>query len=51
MFPFTDTTADTTTLAAETAWEILQGFLGGLPNLDSRVQSKDFSLWTESYGG
>ncbi|KAE8141468.1 peptidase S10, serine carboxypeptidase [Aspergillus pseudotamarii] len=51
-YPTIDATLiDTTTLAAETAWEILQGFLGGLPNLDSRVQSKDFSLWTESYGG
>ncbi|KNG81454.1 carboxypeptidase S1 [Aspergillus nomiae NRRL 13137] len=42
---------DTTNLAAEAAWEILQGFLGGLPKLDSRIKSKDFSLWTESYGG
>lgn len=51
MLLFTDTIADTTNLAAEAAWEILQGFLSGLPSLDSRVQSKDFSLWTESYGG
>ncbi|KAL2814752.1 peptidase S10, serine carboxypeptidase [Aspergillus granulosus] len=45
------TLIDTTELAAIAAWEILQGFLGGLPQLDSEIQSKDFSLWTESYGG
>ncbi|KAL2869941.1 Alpha/Beta hydrolase protein [Aspergillus lucknowensis] len=45
------TLIDTTELAAHAAWEIVQGFLGGLPKLDSEIKSKDFSLWTESYGG
>ncbi|KAL2824535.1 peptidase S10, serine carboxypeptidase [Aspergillus cavernicola] len=45
------TLIDTTELAAHAAWEIVQGFLGGLPKLDSKIKSKDFSLWTESYGG
>ncbi|KAL4902501.1 hypothetical protein BDW74DRAFT_157917 [Aspergillus multicolor] len=45
------TLTDTTELAANAAWEVVQGFLGGLPQLDSTVKSKDFSLWTESYGG
>jgi hypothetical protein len=42
---------DTTDLSAVAAWHILQGFLGGLPQIDSSITSKDFSLWTESYGG
>ncbi|KAJ5204103.1 uncharacterized protein N7498_004982 [Penicillium cinerascens] len=42
---------DTTNLAAKAAWEVLQGFLGGLPKLDSKIKSKSFNLWTESYGG
>ncbi|GES56955.1 carboxypeptidase S1 [Aspergillus terreus] len=51
-YPAIDATLiDTTELAAQATWEILQGFLGGLPKLDSRIKSKDFSLWTESYGG
>ncbi|KAL4888109.1 peptidase S10, serine carboxypeptidase [Aspergillus ambiguus] len=51
-YPSIDATLiDTTDLAAQATWEILQGFLGGLPKLDSRIKSKDFSLWTESYGG
>lgn len=45
------TNEDTTNLAAKAAWEVLQGFLGGLPKLDSRIKSKSFNLWTESYGG
>ncbi|KAF9894203.1 hypothetical protein FE257_007705 [Aspergillus nanangensis] len=45
------TLTDTTELAAHATWEVLQGFLGGLPKLDHRIKSKDFSLWTESYGG
>ncbi|KAL4953090.1 Alpha/Beta hydrolase protein [Aspergillus filifer] len=45
------TLTDTTDLAAHAAWEVVQGFLGGLPQLDSKIKSKDFSLWTESYGG
>jgi hypothetical protein len=43
--------ADTTQLAAVAAWEVLQGFYSALPQLDSRVQSTQFNLWTESYGG
>ncbi|KAL5337790.1 peptidase S10, serine carboxypeptidase [Aspergillus crustosus] len=45
------TLLDTTDLAAHAAWEVVQGFLGGLPQLDSTIKSMDFSLWTESYGG
>ncbi|KAH7417353.1 carboxypeptidase-like protein S1 [Cadophora sp. MPI-SDFR-AT-0126] len=45
------TTLDTTDLSAAAAWHILQGFLGGLPHLDSNIASKEFNLWTESYGG
>ncbi|KAJ5634878.1 Peptidase S10 serine carboxypeptidase [Penicillium herquei] len=45
------TPKDTTNLAAEATWEVLQGFLGALPKLDSKVKSKSFNLWTESYGG
>lgn len=43
--------ADTTEKAAHAAWEIVQGFLGGLPDMDSKIKSKSFNLWTESYGG
>lgn len=42
---------DTTDLAAKAAWEVVQGFLGGLPKLDPKIKSKKFNLWTESYGG
>jgi carboxypeptidase C (cathepsin A) len=42
---------DTTELASIAAYEILQGFFSALPQLDSEVESKDFSLATESYGG
>lgn len=42
---------DTTDLSAVAAWHVLQGFLGGLPQLDAQIASKDFNLWTESYGG
>ncbi|KAJ5139145.1 Peptidase S10 serine carboxypeptidase [Penicillium bovifimosum] len=45
------TAIDTTVLAAKATWEVLQGFLGGLPKLDARIKSKSFNLWTESYGG
>jgi hypothetical protein len=44
-------TQDTTNLAAEATWEVLQGFLGGLHKLDPKIKSKSFNLWTESYGG
>lgn len=46
-----NTTIDTTNAAARATWEVLQGFLGSLPKLDSKVKSKKFNLWTESYGG
>lgn len=44
---------DTTDLAAMAAWEVLQGFLEGLPQLQANraTQPKKFNLWTESYGG
>ncbi|KAJ5180398.1 hypothetical protein N7492_003608 [Penicillium capsulatum] len=45
------TKIDTTDLAAQATWEVLQGFLGGLSKLDSKIKSKSFNLWTESYGG
>ncbi|KAJ5780348.1 hypothetical protein N7457_005508 [Penicillium paradoxum] len=41
----------TTDLAAKATWEVVQGFLSGLPKLDSKLQSRSFNLWTESYGG
>ncbi|KAL1627961.1 hypothetical protein SLS54_002229 [Diplodia seriata] len=44
------TEIDTTNLAAVAAYHVLQGFLSALPTLDSEVKSKDFNLWTESYG-
>lgn len=49
--PSANTAPDTTELAAHATWEVVQAFLGGLPQLDSAIKSKDFSLWTESYGG
>lgn len=51
-YPFINATnIDTTELAAIAAWEVIQGFYGGLPQLDSNVSSKVFNLATESYGG
>ncbi|KAK0948500.1 hypothetical protein LTR29_000132 [Friedmanniomyces endolithicus] len=45
-------TIDTTDLAAEAAWHVLQAFMSALPSLDAKVGcSKEFNLWTESYGG
>ncbi|TVY22284.1 Carboxypeptidase S1-like protein [Lachnellula hyalina] len=41
----------TTDQAAVAAWHVLQGFLANLPKLDSKITSKTFNLWTESYGG
>ena len=47
-YPVINATAiDTTDLAAIAAWHVLQGFLGGLPQLDSSISSKEFNLWTE----
>ena len=45
------TELDTTDLAAVATWHVLQGFLSALPQLDGKVKSKTFNLWTESYGG
>ncbi|KAL9102580.1 MAG: hypothetical protein Q9163_002298 [Psora crenata] len=45
------TEIDTTDLAAVATWHVLQGFLEALPQLDGKVKSKTFNLWTESYGG
>ncbi|PQE12758.1 carboxypeptidase S1 protein [Rutstroemia sp. NJR-2017a BBW] len=51
-YPVINATAlDTTDLSAVAAWHVLQGFLGGLPQLDSKIKSREFNLWTESYGG
>lgn len=47
-YPVINATAlDTTELAAVAAWHVLQGFLGGLPQLDPTITSKEFNLWTE----
>jgi carboxypeptidase D len=51
-YPVGDVTAlDTTDKAAVAAWHILQAFLSALPQLDCAVESREFNLWTESYGG
>ncbi|KAI0431214.1 Alpha/Beta hydrolase protein [Xylaria sp. FL1042] len=42
---------DTTQLSAVGTWEVLQALLEDLPRLDSKVKSRSFNLWTESYGG
>ncbi|KAI0008006.1 peptidase [Xylariaceae sp. FL0662B] len=42
---------DTTDLAAIGTWEVLQAFIQNLPALDETVKSRNFNLWTESYGG
>ncbi|KAF2090727.1 peptidase S10, serine carboxypeptidase [Saccharata proteae CBS 121410] len=43
----------TTDLAAAGAWQVLQGLLSDLPQLDPDLRTEDvkFNLWTESYGG
>lgn len=46
-----NTEVDTTDLAAIAAWEVVQAFLSGLPQLSSNVTSREFNLATESYGG
>jgi len=38
---------DTTDKAAVAAYEIIQGFYDGLGELDGKVKSSQFSLWTE----
>ncbi|KAF7589545.1 hypothetical protein BBP40_004168 [Aspergillus hancockii] len=45
------TAIDNSRLAAESAWKLLQGFYSALPSLDADVESADFHLWTESFGG
>lgn len=51
-YPVINATAiDTTDLAAVAAWEVIQGFLSGLPQLAPNLKSKTFNLATESYGG
>jgi carboxypeptidase C (cathepsin A) len=42
---------DTTERSAEAAWEVLQAFIQELPSFDETVKSRNFNLWTESYGG
>ncbi|GMF70691.1 unnamed protein product [Aspergillus oryzae] len=43
------TALDTSRLAAESAWELLQGFYSALPNLDADVESTDFNLCFSTY--
>ncbi|OMP81760.1 Carboxypeptidase S1-like protein A [Diplodia seriata] len=45
------TKQDNSRLAAVTAWELVQGFYSALPQLDAEIDSADFHLWTESFGG
>lgn len=46
-----NTEVDTSDLAAIAAWEVIQAFYSGLPQLSSNVTSREFNLATESYGG
>lgn len=51
-FPSEDVYAiNQTQIAAMAGWEILQAFYANIGKLDSKVKSKEFNLWTESYGG
>lgn len=47
------TELDTTYLSAVAAWHVLQAFLDALPQLSPELgkSTKQFNLWTESYGG
>ncbi|KAB5580577.1 serine carboxypeptidase-domain-containing protein [Coniochaeta sp. 2T2.1] len=45
------TATDTSRRAAMAAWKAVQAFLAELPRMSPRVASRDFNLWTESYGG
>ncbi|GME33913.1 carboxypeptidase s1 [Neofusicoccum parvum] len=45
------TKEDNSPLAAMTAWELVQGFYSALPQLNSEIESTDFHLWAESFGG
>ncbi|EKG16133.1 Cytochrome P450 [Macrophomina phaseolina MS6] len=42
---------DTSESAAVAAWKAVQAFYEALPDLDSRIKSKKFHLWTQSWGG
>jgi hypothetical protein len=51
-WPIIDSDAiDNTQLAAVAAWHTIQAFFTNLAHLDSKIKSKSFNLWTESYGG
>ena len=51
-WPIINATAiDNTELAAVAAWHTIQAFFSNLDHLDSKIKSKSFNLWTESYGG
>lgn len=51
-FPFFDPTyIDQSEKAAVNAWHVLQAFYSALPQLNSEIKSREFNLWTESYGG
>ncbi|SPN97170.1 related to carboxypeptidase S1 [Cephalotrichum gorgonifer] len=45
------TQVDRTEAAAIVAWHTVQAILEKLPDIGSDVQSREFHLWTESYGG
>ncbi|KAI9741774.1 MAG: hypothetical protein M1834_000160 [Cirrosporium novae-zelandiae] len=42
---------DTTPHSAKAAWTIIQAFFSGLSEFDPSIKSKQFNLFTESYGG
>lgn len=41
----------TTEIAAVSAWHVIQAFYSGENQLAPGLESIDFNLWTESYGG
>jgi carboxypeptidase C (cathepsin A) len=41
----------TSDVAAAAAWDVLQTFYRALPQLDPKIKSRLFNLYTESYGG
>ncbi|OMP88222.1 Carboxypeptidase S1-like protein B [Diplodia seriata] len=44
------TVIDTSEDAAVAAWDIVQAFYSALPTLNPKIKSKEFHLWTVSYG-
>ncbi|WEW59042.1 hypothetical protein PRK78_004510 [Emydomyces testavorans] len=42
---------ETTRQAAKATWNVVQAFYKALPQLDRKIRSRSFNLWTESYGG